>query len=68
MNIEWNTYTNHMGHTEDFDFSVGCLRCHNDMHETESGEVISMDCDTCHLVLAQDEEDPDILRTLGGGY
>jgi len=68
MNVEWNTYPNHLGHTEDFDFSVGCLRCHNDMHETETGEVISMDCDTCHLVLAQDEEDPEILRTLGGGY
>jgi nitrate/TMAO reductase-like tetraheme cytochrome c subunit len=68
MKIEWNTYTNHIGHTEDFDFSIGCLRCHNDMHETESGEVISMDCDTCHLVLAQDEEDPEVLRTLGGGY
>lgn len=68
MNVKWNTYTNHIGHTEDFDFSIGCLRCHNDMHETESGEVISMDCNTCHLVLAQDEKDPEILRTLGGGY
>ncbi|MDY0291258.1 MAG: NapC/NirT family cytochrome c [Desulfuromonadaceae bacterium] len=68
MNVKWNTYTNHIGHTEDFDFSVGCVRCHNDMHETESGEVISMNCDTCHLILAQDEEDPEILRSLGGGY
>lgn len=68
MNIKWNTYTNHIGHTADFDFSIGCLRCHNDMHETASGEVISMNCDTCHLILAQDEEDPEILRSLGGGY
>ncbi len=68
MNIQWGTYTNHIGHTEDFDSSFGCLRCHNDEHESESGEVISMDCDTCHLVLAQDEENPEILQNMGSGY
>ena len=62
MNIQWGTYTNHLGHNDD----VGCFRCHDEDHETENGEVISMDCDTCHTILAEDEADPEILRTLSG--
>ena len=31
---------------------------------TEEGETISMECTTCHSILAQEEEDPEILRTL----
>ena len=45
---------------------MGCFRCHNDEHETADGEVISMDCDTCHTILAEEEEDPEILKTLIG--
>jgi hypothetical protein len=62
MNIKWGTYTNHLGHNDD----VGCFRCHDEDHQTENGEVISMDCDTCHTILAEDEADPAILRTLSG--
>ncbi|WP_298036511.1 NapC/NirT family cytochrome c [uncultured Desulfuromonas sp.] len=64
MKIEWDTYVNHIGHGTDFD--IGCFRCHDGMHESESGEVISADCDTCHAVLAEDESDPEILQTLRG--
>lgn len=59
MNIQWNTYTNNLGHD-------GCFRCHNYEHEAADGSLISMDCDTCHTILAEDEEDPEILRTLLG--
>ncbi len=62
MNIKWGTYTNHIGHNDD----VGCFRCHDEEHETETGEVISMDCDTCHTILAEEEADPEILKTLSG--
>jgi hypothetical protein len=62
MNIKWGTYTNHLGHNDD----VGCFRCHDEDHQTEAGEVISMDCNTCHTILAEDEQDPEILRTLSG--
>lgn len=65
MNLQWGTYVNHIAHTEDFDFGIGCLRCHNDMHESESGAVISMDCNTCHTVLAEEEFRPEVLRKLG---
>ncbi len=62
MNIQWGTYTNHLGHNDD----VGCFRCHDEEHETETGAVISMDCDTCHTILAEEEADPEILKTLRG--
>jgi len=60
MNITWGVYPNHIGHQE----TPGCFRCHDDEHETPLGEVISSDCDTCHTLLAMEEEDPDILRQL----
>ena len=62
MKIKWGTYTNHLGHNDD----VGCFRCHDEDHQTENGEVISMDCDACHTILAEEEADPAILRTLSG--
>jgi len=63
MGIQWETYTNNLGHSGD---EMGCFRCHNDEHESSSGKVISMDCDTCHTILAEDEENPEILETLIG--
>jgi len=62
MKVDWGTYVNHLGHGEDFD--IGCFRCHDDMHTTESGETISGDCNTCHTILAEGEKDPSILKTL----
>ena len=62
MNIGWNTYTSLLGHQND----SGCFRCHDDEHETSSGETISMDCEVCHIILAEDERNPEILQTLQG--
>lgn len=62
MGVQWDTYSSHLGHAND----LGCFRCHNEEHEAETGEVISMDCDTCHTILAEEEEDPEILKTLLG--
>jgi hypothetical protein len=67
MNIQWNTYIDHIAHTADFDPGIGCIRCHNDEHETASGEVISMDCDTCHTILAEDEPAVNIPKLLRSG-
>ena len=47
MNIEWGTYKSHLGHQE-ADAGFGCWRCHDEEHQTESGEVISQDCSLCH--------------------
>lgn len=62
MGIEWNTYRSNIGHSDE----LGCFRCHNEEHESEGGAVISMDCDSCHTILAEEEEDPEILNTLRG--
>ncbi|MCG6921955.1 MAG: NapC/NirT family cytochrome c [Acidobacteria bacterium] len=63
MNVTWGTYVSHIGHP-DMSTEVGCFRCHGGEHMTEDGEMISMDCDTCHSILAQQEENPEILQTL----
>lgn len=63
MNIQWDTYRSNIGHKDDF----GCFRCHNEEHEAANGQVISMDCDTCHTILAEEEKDPEIIKTLLGG-
>jgi hypothetical protein len=64
MNVEWGTYVNHISHGPDFD--IGCFRCHDDMHESPDGKTISADCNTCHTLLAIEEDNPPILKTLQG--
>ena len=63
MNVTWGTYVNHIGHP-DMSTEVGCFRCHGGEHETADGDTIAMDCTTCHSLLAEREEDPEILQTL----
>jgi hypothetical protein len=63
MNVTWGTYVNHIGHP-DMTTETGCFRCHGGEHETEDGEIIAMDCTTCHSLLAEREEDPEILKSL----
>ncbi len=52
MKASWKEYPNNISHME----SDGCFRCHNDRHATESGKVISKDCNLCHNILAQGTE------------
>jgi len=63
MNVTWGTYVNHIGHP-DFSTEVGCFRCHGGEHMTDEGDTIAMDCTTCHSLLAEREENPEILATL----
>lgn len=60
MNIDWGTYPDHIGHES----YPGCFRCHDGDHATADGEYISGDCETCHSLLAWEEEDPEILAEL----
>jgi hypothetical protein len=60
MKVGWTTYPNHLGHTT----STGCFRCHDGSHATPEGQVISQECDTCHTMLAMEEENPEVLKTL----
>ena len=49
MKASNSSYLNHIGHLE----SDGCFRCHNGRHVSESGKVISKDCNLCHTIIAQ---------------
>lgn len=60
MKVWWNTYPNHIGHEQ----SPGCFRCHKKSMRTAERVQISRECDTCHVLLAEEEEDPEIMSTL----
>jgi nitrate/TMAO reductase-like tetraheme cytochrome c subunit len=61
MKVTWGTYRNNLGHDED---SPGCFRCHDKRHATDKGKKIGRDCEVCHSVLAENEEDPEIIKQL----
>jgi hypothetical protein len=61
MKLTWGTHPNNIGHED----SVGCFRCHDGAHTAADGRTIKADCDTCHILLAQDEKDPKVLKDLG---
>ena len=58
MNIQWGTYRSMLGH------EGGCYRCHDNEHQTQRGEKIAKKCGMCHEVLAESEEEPEILDIL----
>ena len=61
MNVTWGTYKNNLGHDDD---APGCFRCHDKQHVAEDGRKISGGCGVCHALLADEEEDPEILKLL----
>ncbi|MCF8379579.1 MAG: YrzE family protein [Bacteroidales bacterium] len=56
MGVTWAAYHNHIGHLE----FEGCFRCHDNQHSTDQGEIIPMDCNLCHTIIAQGV--PDTLQ------
>ncbi len=61
MNVTWGTYPSNLGH---MDFP-GCFRCHDGSHTSGDGKTIPNDCDTCHSMLAMEEQNPKVLTDLG---
>ena len=61
MKLTWGTHPNHLGHLD----GGGCFRCHDGSHTAPDGRAIASDCSTCHVLLAQDEKAPKILKDLG---
>jgi hypothetical protein len=61
MKVTWGTYVNNIGHTD----SVGCFRCHDELHASPGGKTITQDCTACHNPLAIDEKQPKVLSELG---
>jgi hypothetical protein len=49
MKADWRAYPSHIGHWS----SDGCFRCHDGLHQSADGKVITNDCLVCHTILAQ---------------
>lgn len=52
MKVDWRTYPDNIGHF----YFPGCFRCHDGKHRSKEGRVISRDCNLCHLVVGQKQE------------
>jgi len=46
MNVKWGIYPSNIGHMD----APGCFRCHDDLHRTATGQLISQDCESCHRI------------------
>ena len=60
MKVNWREFPDHIGHLT----TPGCFRCHDGLHETESGEVLSRDCNVCHTIVAQERKTGEVLVSL----
>lgn len=47
MKTDWQTHPNNIGHL----YFSGCFRCHDGEHVSDTGKVISNDCNVCHTVI-----------------
>ncbi len=50
MKVSWREFPDHIGHLN----TPGCFRCHDGLHETEDGVVLTRDCNICHTIIAQE--------------
>jgi nitrate/TMAO reductase-like tetraheme cytochrome c subunit len=61
MKIDYGTYKNYLGHRDE----SGCFRCHDELHVSAEGKTLSQECDTCHLILAEEEPASSLMLTGG---
>jgi nitrate/TMAO reductase-like tetraheme cytochrome c subunit len=47
MKTDWQTHPNNIGHL----YFSGCFRCHDGEHVSDTGKVITNDCNVCHTVI-----------------
>lgn len=62
MRVSWRHFPDNIGHL----YSAGCFRCHDGKHKSADGRVLSRDCNTCHIVLAQEFEEGSLRVSLKG--
>jgi len=46
MKVNWTTYPNDIGHRN----WPGCFRCHDNLHVSQSGKVLTNVCSVCHTM------------------
>lgn len=49
MKVRWDTYPDFIGHWD----TAGCFRCHAGNMQSSDGRVVSIDCNSCHVILSQ---------------
>jgi hypothetical protein len=49
MKANWRIHPDDIGHL----YYKGCFRCHDGRHVSPDGQVISNQCDTCHVILSE---------------
>jgi hypothetical protein len=49
MKVRWDRYPDNIGHF----IYPGCMRCHDGKHADAAGLVVTKDCRTCHIIVAQ---------------
>ena len=62
MGVNWKRFPDNIGHL----YYPGCFRCHDGKHVSDSGKVLSRDCNTCHTILAQQFERGGVRLSLEG--
>jgi len=55
MKTDWQTHPNNIGHL----YFTGCFRCHDGEHVSNSGKVISNNCNVCHTMLYDSAGPPE---------
>lgn len=53
MKVRWDVYPDNIGHM----MFPGCFRCHDGLHQSKDGKVISKECSLCHTIEAQGPPD-----------
>ena len=62
MRANWKAFPDNIGHM----YFLGCFRCHDGKHVSESGKVLTNDCNACHVVLAQETHNDTARVSLSG--
>ncbi len=62
MRVNWKEFPDNIGHL----YYPGCFRCHDGKHVSDDGKVLSRDCSTCHVILAQQFERDTLRLSLSG--
>ena len=55
MKTDWQTHPNNIGHLH----TVGCFRCHDGQHVSDTGKVITNDCNVCHTMIYDSAGPPE---------
>jgi len=62
MKASWDAHPNNLDHIH----NKGCFRCHNNKLKSNDGKVITNDCKSCHLFVAQGKPSKNLASNFAG--